>query len=204
MVSAAEANDRKILEAKLIKQAVGLLSQQVWCWGRDIIRPEGNWLLETGFERIPPPSNRKDCASVYSLELPHERCVVLRGFGAFYGDCEYGGVFLPRFEFRPRYTTEWTLECPPWTDAEMPELKSPSEEEQSVCLSLTLAIIEWIQNYEKTIIEQLGVEYRMKSLEQWNSGRRHIVPAEEMVSAWEELAVQVADHFELIAKPRHS
>ena len=28
-----------------IEDAIGLLSQQLWCWGCDILRPEGNWLL---------------------------------------------------------------------------------------------------------------------------------------------------------------
>ena len=29
-----------------ISQAVTLFSQQIWCWGRDIERSEGNWLME--------------------------------------------------------------------------------------------------------------------------------------------------------------
>ncbi|MEM9657068.1 MAG: hypothetical protein AAF961_01795, partial [Planctomycetota bacterium] len=66
--------------AELQQHAVDLLSQQVWCWGRDILRPEGNWLIEVGFERVEPPADRQDCSSVYALRLPLGRCVVLRGF----------------------------------------------------------------------------------------------------------------------------
>ena len=104
--------DQQSTEGDRIEHAVGLLSQQVWCWGRDILRPEGNWLLQNGFVCIKPPAERDGCSSVYTLQLPRGRCVVLRGFGAFYGDQRCGGVFLPRYEFRPRYTKHATLEHP--------------------------------------------------------------------------------------------
>ena len=70
----------------LIKHAVGLLSQQIWCWGRDILRPEGNWLIEIGFDRMEPPKDHTDCTSVYTRQLATERRIVLRGFGVFYGE----------------------------------------------------------------------------------------------------------------------
>ena len=100
-----QAKEPQGTRGDLIKHAVELLSQQVWCWGRDILRPDGNWLIEVGFDRIEPPDDREGCSSVYSLALPNDRCVVLRGFGVFYGDICHGGVFLRRYEFRPKYTT---------------------------------------------------------------------------------------------------
>ena len=68
------------------------------------MRPEGNWLIEIGFNRIEPPDDRKDCPSVYSHELPRGQSVVLRGFGVFFGDSAHGGIFVPRYEFQPKYT----------------------------------------------------------------------------------------------------
>ena len=53
----------------LISRAARLLSQQVWCWGRDIERPDGNWLMEVGFERIEPTFKCEDCDSIYSCLL---------------------------------------------------------------------------------------------------------------------------------------
>lgn len=41
-----------------VKRAISLLSQQAWCWGRDVIRPEGNWLVEIGFDRVEPPADQ--------------------------------------------------------------------------------------------------------------------------------------------------
>ena len=101
MLVALQVNDHERAEGELLEQAVALLSQQVWCWGRDILRPEGNWLLQIGFARMAPPADRKHCASVHVLTMPRSRCVVLRGFGVFYGEGQRGGVFLPRDECHP-------------------------------------------------------------------------------------------------------
>ena len=46
------------VKAVSVSRAIDLLCQQIWCWGRDIERPEGNWLLERNFERLEPPLER--------------------------------------------------------------------------------------------------------------------------------------------------
>ncbi|MDA7980353.1 MAG: hypothetical protein MPJ50_16460 [Pirellulales bacterium] len=195
MSVALQTMDQQSTECELIERAVSLLSQQVWCWGRDILRPEGNWLLEIGFDRIEPPAEREGSSSVYSLELPPGRCVVLRGFGVFYGDRESGGVFLPRYEFRPKYTTHATLRCPPWSRADLPKLSSPKDSQQTACVSLTLDLIDWIRNYEVTIVERLGIDYRRSTLLEWDDGKRSIVPAEETASAWRMLGEAIGEDF---------
>lgn len=78
-----QANQRQYDARELRTQVVNLFSQQIWCWGQDVLCSEGNWLLELGFERIQPPKNRESCSSVYVLELPRDRRVILRGFGVF-------------------------------------------------------------------------------------------------------------------------
>lgn len=195
-----QPTDRQSTKCDPLQHAVGLLSQQAWCWGRDILRPEGNWLLEIGFDRIQPPADRKDCSSVYTLDLPRGRCVVLRGFGAFYGDRQRGGVFLPRYEFRPRYTTHATLECPPWSDADLPKLSAPTNSQRTACTSLTLDLIDWIRSYEVTISERLGIEYRRSTLIKWDDGKRRFTPAEELASAWRALSFRVADNFDFYSR----
>ena len=172
--------------------AVGLLSQQIWCWGRDILRSEGNWLVEIGFHRQPPPADRKGCSSVYTQFLPGGRCIVLRGFGVFFGDRSRGGVFLPRYEFSPRYTLHSTLECPPWFDAELPILDSPSLEQRSICISLTLELLDWIRNYEVQVLQQLGLGYRKQIIAAWNNGKHFCSPTEHFAADWRSLANQLA------------
>ncbi|MEM9644673.1 MAG: hypothetical protein AAF989_06750 [Planctomycetota bacterium] len=196
MSATIEANDQNDMARDTIEHAVNLLSQQAWCWGRDILRAEGNWLLEIGFNRIKPPADREDCSSVYSLQLPRGRCVVLRGFGVFFGAHQLGGVFLPRYEFRPKYTSHATLDCPPWTDAELPDLSPPTESQRNICASLTLDLIDWIRSYEVNIVRRLGLAYRRRTLSQWDNGKRSVIPAEAFASAWRELSFRVAEHFD--------
>ncbi len=199
-----QASDQQHRAGKFIKHAVGLLSQQIWCWGRDILRPEGNWLIDIGFDRKEPPDKRKDCASVYSLELPRGRCLVLRGFGVFYGDQQHGGVFLPRYEFFPKYTTKATLESPPWSDVDLPALSSPTDSQQTSCKALASDLIDWIRAYEMNIVDRLGIEYRRSMLPEWDNGKRLDIPAEEMTHAWQQLGVAIAEAFRVLIPQGHT
>ena len=133
---------------------------------------------------------------MYTLNLPHGKQVVLRGFGAFYGDRQRGGVFLPRYKFHPRYSADGTLDCPPWSDEELPKLTEPSDAQRSSCVSLTLDLIDWIRSYEVKVMECLGIEYRRATLIKWDNGKRSAIPAEKIASAWRELSQLVASNSE--------
>ena len=202
MAAAIEASGEPISKRELVKRGVDLLSQQIWCWGRDILRPEGNWLLEVGFHRLEAPADRKSCSSVYTLQLPPGRRVVLRGFGVFYGDDRLGGVFLPRFEFSPRYTPHATLACPPWSTAELPGLGPPNASQRDAYASLTLALIDWIGGYEADVADRLGTEYRQATLDEWDKAKRPPMPAEEIVGAWRTLGAAAAEHVETLIPRR--
>ncbi|MEM6798139.1 MAG: hypothetical protein AAF589_01370 [Planctomycetota bacterium] len=182
---------RRRMDGEAIKRAADLLSQQIWCWGQDILRPEGNWLLEIGFDRIAAPADRESCSSVYALEMPRGRRVVLRGFGVFYGDDRLGGVFLKRYEFLPKYTPQATLECPPWSSDDLPSLNLPTETQLDRSTSLTVGLIDWIRTYEENVLERLGIDYRQATLNKWESNKRPVVPAKEMVSSWRSLGLAV-------------
>ncbi|TWU11718.1 hypothetical protein CA54_05270 [Symmachiella macrocystis] len=181
---------------QLRTHAADLLSQQCWCWGQDILRAEGNWLLELGFKRIRPPKKRKDCSSVYQLELSGGQSVVLRGFGVFFGDRARGGVFLPRYEFTPRFTSQFPLVSPPWSTSDLPALWTPTGDDLSLCAKLTLDLIDWIRSYEVNVIRCLGLEYRQATLSEWQDDKRKFFPAEQFASAWRELSLQIAGHSE--------
>ncbi len=187
------------MNGELFDHAVGLLSQQAWCWGQDILRPQGNWLLDIGFARLEPPADREDCSSVYSLELPHGQCIVLRGFGVFYGDDDRGAIFLPRYDFRPRYTLEAKLRYALWSMDDLPRLTMPNKCQRNSCISLTLDLIDWIRSYEVNIVECLGIEYRRGTLAKWDNGQRPFTPAEKFASAWRELSLQVAANFDVFS-----
>lgn len=181
------------MNRKHLDFAVDLLSQQSWCWGRDIARPEGNWLTKLGFERIKPPTHRRDCSSVYTLALPRRRRVVLRGFGLFFGDQRRGGVFLPRYKFQPRYTPCGNLGRPPWTSADLPRMRFPTESQRTNAVSLTLDLLEWIRDYELNIRETLGIDYRRSTLAKWDKNPRPKIQADLMARAWRLLAAVIVE-----------
>jgi hypothetical protein len=172
--------------------AAGLLSQQIWCWGQDIERADGNWLQEVGFDRATPPEEEKDCASVYRRELPRGQRIVLRGFGVFFGDNRHGGIFVERFGFSPQYTQQSRLAIDAWSCEDLPPMAPPRDDKESiVCRLLVMGLTEWIVDYEWQIRERLGAAYRCNSLRQWNNGKRFYLPEEHMMSAWRQISLLV-------------
>lgn len=183
-------------DERFMDEARSLMSQQLWCWGRDVLRPAGNWLIEIGFQRTEPPRHLENCPSIYTLEQPQGRSIVLRGFGVFYGHPQWGGIFLTRREFRPLYTPMARLEKPPWTLPDLPALNPPSDSERHGYEQLTLALIDWMLAYEAQVIERLGIEYRRSTLIDWDNGHRAVTPAKEIVTSWQALKDHVAATFE--------
>jgi hypothetical protein len=174
---------QQIEEKGIVEDAINLLSQQIWCWGKDIEKSEGNWLLKIGFSRIELPADREG-TSVYSLKLSENRCVYLRAFGILYVDSKYGSIFLPRYEFLPEYTELSTLQKPPWNKKDLPPLKAPTKSQQNNCDTLMLDLLNWIRTYEENIVQNLGVEYRKETLIDWDNGKRVVIPAEQIIPQW--------------------
>jgi len=168
----------------LVEQASLLLSQQIWCWGRDILHPEGNHLCRIGFVRLPPPIEQHHCSSVYQLELGEGRFLVLRGFGIYFGDEALGGVYLTRYSFFPRYSSQARLPQPCWAESDLPMLLVPGSDRREPCLRLLLSLLDWIRGYETDVARTLGEGYRHATLARWDNGERLVIPAYHMAAAW--------------------
>ena len=178
--------------AMTIADAAGLLSQQLWCFGQDIRRVEGNWLIEQGFQRTPPPREQKDCPSVYTLALSASKRVVLRGFGIFFGDDDKGGVFLERYTFCPQFSQQSRLTVGPWSCEDLPPMVPPNSEQSVRCRLMLMELTQWIIEYEVRVHQQLGADYRRESLARWNNGKRRFVAAERMSCLWRHVQLMVA------------
>ncbi|MCC9645228.1 hypothetical protein LOC71_23360 [Rhodopirellula sp. JC740] len=172
--------------------AQALFSQQCWCWGQDVLRPNGNWLTHVGFEKAAPPQDRSRCSSVYTLELSSTCRIVLRGFGVFIGDDSIGGLFLERFEFVAQCTSLAKLDCPPWSNEDLPEFTTPPEGAQDEFASLLIRLVDWIGDYETELIGELGMQYRRETLASWDNGERQVIPAGRMTSEWRSLSQSIA------------
>ncbi len=173
-------------------RAADLLNQQMWCWGQDIEFPGGNLLVRRGLQRIESePGSR--VASIYRQDVTSTARIVLRGFGVFYGDDRWGGLFLRRYGFSPQLTPAPDLPRPAWTVDDLPQLIEPGDSDFARSQRLLLELMEWIRRYEVWIVETIGVEYRRSSLAPWISKEHVVTRAEEMASAWRLLGMAIAD-----------
>tara|TARA_B100001093_G_C26770571_1_gene989976 strand:+ start:51 stop:638 length:588 start_codon:yes stop_codon:yes gene_type:complete len=175
----------------LLSHAKELFSQQVWCWGRDICRKEGNWLLKCGFQRS-EPSDTEKMYSAYTLDIPHGRSIILRGSGVFYGDVRYGGVFIPRYQFTPKYVKSSNLANPHWSKSDLDQFRLPNKDEKSDFNALLTGLISWIKAYEQNIIDCIGMDYRRSSLTKWDNGERIVIPCENIIEEWNNLAHHIS------------
>lgn len=176
-----------------LQMAANLLDQQIWCFGRDIECTAGNLLVRFGCNRIPPPANIS-APSAYGMAVSTTANVLLRGFGVFYGDQRWGGLFLRRFSFLPRFTTVASLAKPPWQSSDLPSLWPYCEQRFPQGRLLLIALIDWLRGYEAWIARDLGVAYRRATLEHWIDGKRTVVAAEEMAAGWRQVGTLIADH----------
>ncbi len=168
--------------SEFVSWATHLLNQQLWCFGRDIKYP-GNLLVAHGFERIPPPEG-KTCSSVYRLNLPMVGRLMLRGFGAFYGEDGVGGVFLSRGDFGPLLTPGADLRCLPWLPESLPPMRAPTKDELAHWRYLTGVLVGWLRLYERWVWVEAGPEHREDAVDRWAQRGRPVVAAGEMSVAW--------------------
>ena len=173
--------------------AADLFSQQIWCWGRDILRKEGNWLIEQGFDVVCAPEEKVRSKKIYSLSLPNFKNLILRGFGALFSDPNYGTIFLPRYDFRPKYTKSTELDKPPWDIGDLPEFQLPVESEIKFCRLMLIDLIDWIIGYENNVINKLGIKYRDGTITDWDNGKKRIIPAKEIIPRWVEIRNEIQE-----------
>ncbi|MCY3630033.1 MAG: hypothetical protein OXI05_11595 [Bacteroidota bacterium] len=161
-----------------------LLHQQCWNWGRDIVRPEGNLLLEAGFLRRRPPEGEAG-SSCYTLVLPDGDRFTLWGFGVLYGMPLTGGVYLNRYQFCPVWVPLEVIYRPVWTSDMIPTGQVPPS--LRITVDLTVAAIRHIADYEEWVLASYGLEYRCAVLRQWErpSGQ---LPPQALPEAWRTLA----------------
>ena len=163
-----------------------LMEQQVWCWGRDVEHPDGNLLIDFGFDRY-RDRDTDDRSTCYRLERDQLH-VSLWGFGMFFGNRELGGLYLDRFDFCPKWAPVESLSLAiHWPD-ELPAFARPQGRLQWNCArKLWKASLLWIANYEAWIRSTVGLSYRRDCVAMW---LRPFVRAEKISAAWRFLSRQ--------------
>lgn len=176
------------LPAKAQRLGRDLLDQQMWCWGCDVRRAEGNLLLHYGFTRQRPPEG-KTGSSAYTFQDQTGHNLILWGFGLFYSEFERGNLFLKRYEFKPRLALASTLPTGAYMADQLPVCRSPhTAEEGHLAIHLLAAALHWLGAYERWVMETQGVSYRQGCIRSWH--QKSVIRAEEIAATWLELARQ--------------
>ena len=163
-----------------------LMSQQVWCWGRDVQSPDGNLLMHYGFERH-RDSDDADRSTCYRWDRD-ELHVSLWGFGMFFGSRELGGLYLDRFDFCPVWAPIESLSLNVHWPDELPVFARPRGMSQwQRARKLWKQSLFWIADYESWVRKSVGIRYRRHCVETW---LRPFVRPEKNVAAWRFLGRQ--------------
>jgi hypothetical protein len=166
-------------------RATVLLDQQMWCWGRDVVRGEGNLLLQFGFRKERPPAGVSGCTA-YVLTLFPGCQLVLWGFGLFFGLVSCGGMFIRRYGFDPVWTDRPALPGIIWCVEGLPPFRPPQSHHERSCTQRLLAATgRWVASYEQWVLDTVGLEYRWSCLRQWH---KPIIPAERVPEEWQRIA----------------
>jgi hypothetical protein len=183
------ARGRWMLPAEDKRYASDLLNQQMWCWGSDIRRPEGNLLHQYGFvkHRAPDGSGLKPC---YTFTAHDGLTIGLWGFGVYFADGHGQGLFLKRFDFSPRLISAAEMRFDVWVTRDLPELTTPrSGNDLHISGRLVCGALQWVASYERWVLQQAGPEYRTATTEAWRGLRKRVaVDGPQMADAWQKLA----------------
>jgi len=173
-------------ERRKRRSAAVLLDQQMWCWGQDIERKDGNLLLQFGFRKVRPPEKVSGCTAY--LVTPFPGCqLVLWGFGLFFGLQSSGGIFIRRYGFNPGWSCLPEVPVNVWCPERLPTFKRPqSDEEREHTQRLTSKAAIWLAGYEQWVLDTVGVAYRQNCLRLWR--KKALVSEEAMPTAWRQLA----------------
>lgn len=168
----------------LRRRAAALLDQQLWCWGRDIVRPEGNLLLGLGMCRYRSTEPGLNCTA-YTGRVAGDGVVWLWGFGLLFCLPDIGGVFLRRYGFDPVLVTE--PQRPVHALEQLGQFVRPtSARHRATAEKLVRAAAGWVAGYEHWIAETFGTTYREATLAARD--KLPAIPARDMAKAWEHLA----------------
>ena len=53
-------------------------------------------------------------------------------------------------------------------------------------------LVKWIRDYERKVIEEQGIEYRISTLTEWDNGERKVTTPQAVVDEWEKIGRVIA------------
>lgn len=168
-----------------------LIDEQMWCWGCDVRRAEGNLLLAYGFEKRPSPNPRFH--SAYTLPLCATCALTIWGWGIWIADTGLGSAFISRTRFQVFYTPNADLQPCAWQADQLPLSVTDCTDEPLLACTLLTQACRFAADYETWLSAQVERDYRETVISAWPQRRRHKggIAAGEIASAWVHLAYMV-------------
>jgi hypothetical protein len=163
-----------------------LAQQQLWCWGADIRRTEGNLLIRYGMTKTPIMHAERERRSRYTACVGPGAKMTLWGAGLLYADAALGALYLDRFDTTPRYSEDWQAASHVLEPTALPTVRPPRTWSE-LCRSrrLILGICTWVAAYEQWVANECGTNYRAQTIA---ARKGDPIDAQRVVAAWREIA----------------
>jgi hypothetical protein len=129
------------------------IHQQMYFWGQDVVRPEGNFLVESGFERLPTMGLKG--TSRYRCEWQGGHIELYGACAGWYGDDGGFTYIRPRHRCSIWLSSESTPIPGAWQDEHIDTSATKDELYQA-----SFPFLDWLISYEKTILDRFGPAYR--------------------------------------------
>jgi hypothetical protein len=192
-VKSVKASGSVRIPANMRRSAIPLIDQQMWCWGCDARRAEGNLLMVYGAEKRPSPSTRYH--SAYMFQASNAAVLTLWSWGIWVSHPDWGSLFVSRSRFRVRYTSEVIQTPDAWRSRDLPYMSGARDETEARYADILLATaLEWMGNYEQWLCNHMGPEYRERIVDNWPQRKQHKggIPAAEMSTYWFDLSTRIS------------
>lgn len=136
------------------------IQQQMFFWGQDVLRPEGNFLVDQGFLRS--PSTGLQGTSCYRREWQQGQIELYGSCAGWYS--ESGGFLF----IRP-----WQR-CMIWRSGETTPIPGSWQKEhiehsatRSQIYQASLPFLDWVISYEYAVLASFGRAYRQKNYREY-------------------------------------
>lgn len=156
------ATPRVPIAPYFIRDLANGIQQQMFFWGQDVSRPDGNFLVAQGFERS--PSLGAKGTSRYRLPWQNGHIELYGSCAGWYGS-EGGFTFI-----RPRRRCGLWLSGTetPIPGTWQPELIGKAASNNDLHLA-SHPFLDWVISYEHTVLEHFGNSYREANY--WKYGK---------------------------------
>ncbi len=187
------------------RHAAALLDFQFWCWGQDIVRPQGNLLMAAGATRTRAP--QRDRATRYDLAWTGAIRISLWGFAAVVHPEDGPALVLPRHRWAPRLAPFEPLGHEVLRPGHLPEGTVPRTETDWLrARALLASFAHWTAEYEALVRTQAGLDWRRTCAARRPRALRRRLRLDpiSLVEAWQAIAAGPAPLLPLTAAAPHA